>query len=158
MLDKILNFIYNIAKIKWDFIMSSKIVLELTEQQASSLSLVMEVHTLIGIGNINGLSDLIAKQVIKKKEGDSSRPLSYDECEVIDDKLLEIRSILGHSSSSSFGIGSKEVSESVKSTYEIKKVIDKALVELTGRGHGTTLNDGLTVRYTNQDAPKAFLK
>jgi hypothetical protein len=78
----------------------------------------------------------------------------------IDDLMKQAKKLLGHSATSSFGIGHTYVPIDAKRCYEVEKVLDRALSEHRDQNpkfRGVNY-DGLTVRYTTDPAPVAEVK
>lgn len=128
-------------------------------EYARSASEALDFWNRMCLGQIEELEYLIRSGTIpmhSRIEGErKSAPMEV--CDVIREKLMEIKDLLGYAHNGSMGIGHRNMSKSGLASYELKKVIDKTLAyhsnpkpDFKGVNY-----DGLTVRYTTLPAPTA---
>ena len=119
-----------------------------TDTQAECITRALELYARLGLGQFQEITYLCRTKQIRGRNGE----LSIEQCDTIDVFCDQIRSILGHTPNSSFGIGSLQLHEMTQRAFEIKKQIDKARAEYRDPnpdlGFRGVDYDGRIVRYT----------
>lgn len=118
----------------------------------------LDIYMRLGLGQVNMVAEMVADGSIPIKAGS----LQIPEMDVIHNVTAlcnEIRRELGFSAGESYGVGNRAVSDKAHRTYEIEKVVKKALAlhnnpSQTFRGVDY---DGLSIRYTNDPAPECAI-
>jgi hypothetical protein len=127
-------------------------------EYARAASEALDFYNRMCLGQIEELAYLIRTGTIPVSSREEKRKsASMDDCDLIQEKLFEIKALLGYPSNGSMGIGSPHMSKGGLCSYELKKVIDKALAyhhDPKPAFKGVNY-DGLTVRYTTLPAPVA---
>lgn len=137
----------------------SKVIIEVTAEQADAISKALDLYTRIGIGQFDEVAQLVAFGVVPTFNlGEQPRQAaSPEQCDHLRNLMDQAKQVLGFARGASHGIGHKDNDESVSRAYEIGKVLDKALAEHrnpTPEFRGVNY-DGLGPRYTNDPAPVA---
>lgn len=137
----------------------SKVVIEVTEDQADAISKALDLYVRIGIGQFDEVAQLVAFGLVPvRNTSDVPRQIaSPEQCEQLRNLMDAAKQVLGFSRGASHGIGHRDNDISVSRAYEVGKVLDKALAEHrnpTPDFHGVNY-DGLGPRYTNDPAPNA---
>lgn len=140
----------------------SKIVIEVTEEQAGAISKALDLYTRIGIGQFDEVAQLVAFGLVPVRNTDGlPRQIAIPEqCDEIRALMDRAKRVLGFSSGASNGIGNRDNDISVSRAYEVGKVLNKALAEHnnpspTFRG---VHYDGLGPRYTSDPVPVVTLR
>lgn len=137
----------------------SKVIIEITAEQADAISKALDLYTRIGIGQFDEVAQLAAFGVVPTfNTGSQPRQIaSPEQCDRLRDLMGQAKQVLGFSRGASHGIGHQDNDASVSRAYEIGKVLDKALAEHRDPNpafRGVNY-DGLGPRYTNDPAPVA---
>jgi hypothetical protein len=136
--------------------------LQMTLEQANSVSDALDVYTRLGIGQLQIIGEMVRMGAIPLQI-DSNQPrqhASYEQGEQFSDLIDAAKAVLGYPSNGSNGIGHKHVSIQFHRGYEVKKVIDAAVANYRNpTPEFRTVNyDGLNLRFTKDPAPKAFVQ
>lgn len=129
----------------------NKINLSLTIEQAEAVSKALDFYARITVGQIEELTQLVRVGAIPLRITGSNE-LSDD----IGNLVTAIKNMLGYHKNSSNGIGNRANSIDTHRAYEVLKVLDKAIVNEKQFEFSGVRGDGLTVRYTRDEAPIAF--
>ena len=137
----------------------SKVVIEVTEDQADAISKALDLYVRIGIGQFDEVAQLVAFGLVPvRNTSDVPRQIaSPEQCEQLRNLMDAAKQVLGFSRGASHGIGHRDNDISVSRAYEVGKVLDKALAEHRNPApefRGVNY-DGLGPRYTNDPAPNA---
>jgi len=139
--------------------MTTKINLELTVEQARSVSLWLELLTRIGLGQFEFVEELLRDGTVPVK-GESQSPrgeASLEQCDMLKALLNQVKVTLGYSPNGNHGIVHLHNHINATRAYETNKVRQQAVAPATHSSEGTVLRDGLTVRYTQDPVAKATL-
>ncbi len=139
----------------------SKVVIEVTTDQAEAISKALDLYTRIGIGQFEEVAQLVSFGLVPQKNADAGprQIATPDQCEQVRCLMDEAKRVLGFSRGASNGIGNRDNDISVSRAYEVGKVLDKALAEHrnpTPEFRGVNY-DGLGPRYTADPAPVATI-
>ena len=139
-----------------------KVYLELTPEQAQSVSKALDLYSRICIGQFEEIGHLVSMGVVPMRgdSGNERKIADYDVCEQVRGLMDVVKQTMGYPKGGSHGIGHKHNCVDGKRAYEVKKVIDKALAvkREPNPSFPTVDYDGLLVRYTNDTPPKAEVK
>ena len=140
----------------------TKVVIECTVEQAQAASTALEVFSRLSIGQIEHLAELVSFGEIPvggryTSDGKLLERLiaSPSQAQCVRDMCDQIKAVMGYPKSGSNGIGHSHVSSTAHRTWEMRKVLDKALSEHRNPNpefRGVNY-DGLTVRYTTDPEP-----
>lgn len=134
----------------------TKILIEVTKEQAEALKAATELYLRVGIGQLNYVSELARMDLVTVAESKREKGLSLSEMRELDYLMDQAKAILGYSPGASSGIGNPGNHISVLRSHEINKVLSKALANLRDPSpafRGVDY-DGLSLRYTDDPAPK----
>ena len=126
--------------------------LELTEEQAHVVSKALDIYSRLGIGQLNMISEMVREEFIPFSNGQ----FDFERAKNVEQAINAAKSLLGFSPGASLGIGNANVDIKAHRAFEIKKVLDKALVEHqnpTPSFRGVQY-DGLFIRYTKDPEPQ----
>lgn len=128
---------------------TEKINLSLTIEQAKALKYALNIHVMLGLGDLS--------MTVTECLYDGTIPNKKDH-EAIEDIGCAIKEATSGVVPDNYGIYNDNVDIDVKRSYEVKKVLSKAIVDLTGQGIGTVDNDGLSesCRATCDPIPQVF--
>lgn len=133
---------------------------EMTLDQADAMTQELDLANRISLGQIDEIAGLARMDRLfarDEREPEGYRRLTAAEIDIVENHCFAIMRLLGHSRSSSFGIGSKGLTTATKRGYEIAKVVGKVVADTRNPGGGTTRHSGLGPRYTQDPAPTAEL-
>lgn len=136
-----------------------KVVIEVTEDQASAISKALDLYVRIGIGQLDEVAQIVAFGLLPVRNscGERRQIASAEQCEQIRNLMDAAKQVLGFSRGASHGIGHPDNDISVSRAYEVSKVLNKVLAEHRNPSpefRGVNY-DGLGPRYTNDPAPNA---
>lgn len=140
--------------------MNARVRLEVSIEQADAMTKGLDLSCRIMMGQVDELCTLARSGRLLARDDRAKgghRPLTFDEIENMQGHLRAISSILGHGGGS-FGIGAPGVPIEAKRQYEIKKVVEKVVADHRQPGAIFVQNDGLIVRYTRDEKPRAQLE
>lgn len=137
----------------------SKVILEVTEDQAGAISKALDLYVRIGIGQFDEIAQLVSFGFVptRNSDGESRRIASPEQCQQVQDLMDAAKQVLGFSRGANNGIGNQDNDISVSRAYEVGKVLDRTLAEHRNPNpsfRGVNY-DGLGPRYTNDPAPVA---
>lgn len=138
----------------------SRLLLELTLEQAAALAQATDLYARLCIGQLEELEMLIREGTIPCADTRGSQDrtaATMDQCSEILALLKQVKAVLGYHPNGSHGIGHAHVHVTGTRAYEIKKVVDRALAEHRDPNpsfRGVNY-DGLICRYTTDPAPLA---
>ena len=128
-------------------------------EQAAAVAEGLDLSSRIMMGQVDEIANLARMDrllVRDDHEEGGYRRATPDEIDRIEEHTRAISRILGHAGGS-FGMGAKGLVVQARRQYEVKKVIEKALSDRADPGGNGVRHDGLSVRYTNDEAPSARL-
>lgn len=134
----------------------TKMLIEVTKEQAEALKAATELYLRVGIGQLNYVSELARMDLINVAEFKREKGLSIEEMRDLDHLMDQAKRILGYSPGASAGIGNRGNHITVLRSHEINKVLSKALANLRNPNpefRGVDY-DGLSLRYTDDPAPR----
>lgn len=129
-----------------------------TIDQAKTISKALDLYTRIGIGQLEELTWMLRFGLIPFPRFDDNDQYIAEKLDVIkdiDQSIGHIKTSLGFSTNSGYGIGNPKVLDTFKVAYEVVKVIDRAIAIYNNPDpvfKGVNY-DGLTMRYTNDPEP-----
>lgn len=133
-------------------------MLEMSLEQGAAACEALDFFARISVGQIEVLEELLRHgQVQARVAGDSAggRVLTDAEVDEAGRLCAGIKRLLGFERGASFGIGNRAVSMDAHRSYEVLCVLRQALAEEKRPGGGSVWHDGLRLRYTSDEAPKA---
>lgn len=143
--------------------MTKYVEMKLTLEQAKVVQDALDFYTRIGIAQIEEVVPVLQRQFgFDKKANCQVECLPYHEAipwDLIREYINAIKSLLGFSSNASYGIGNGSVNVAVHRSYEVFKVLSKALIEdrdPNPKFRGVHY-DGLTLRYTLDKEPEVTI-
>tara|TARA_R110002051_G_scaffold324937_1_gene424690 strand:+ start:2330 stop:2812 length:483 start_codon:yes stop_codon:yes gene_type:complete len=131
--------------------------LTLTEGQARALIAGSDLYTRLGIGQIEEVAELLRLGTVPmalhpQHQGERQEaPIAV--IEQVEEHLQAIKALLGYPSNGSHGIGHPDNHISVSRSYEVMKVLEKAVSEGSEVPSYAVSRDGLLVRYTADAEP-----
>lgn len=134
--------------------MSKKIQMVVSPEQAHVLQGALELYTRLGLGQFEYVGEVISSGHVTPKDD----ILNTDCLDEINEHLIQIKELMGHSFSSSYGVSSKQVSKHAKSSYEINKLLGNALAEIEGTGVGGIRSGRLGFRVTDDELPQIVIQ
>jgi hypothetical protein len=139
---------------------SSEVVrLDMTIAQAQAVASALDFFTRISLGQFEEIATKFAHSEFKVALQVAGRPPTDEECSEFRSLCAVMKRVAGHPFGSGFGLGNRAVSEKAHSSYEVMKVLDRALAvhrDPAPNFRGVDY-DGLTVRYTTQPAPRCVI-
>jgi|JI10StandDraft_1071094.scaffolds.fasta_scaffold462140_2 hypothetical protein len=138
----------------------ANIQLTLTQEQATAVCEALDAYNRLCMGQIEEVANLVRYGVIPVAQHawDKGRAQPTAEvCDEIQDHSHRIKALLGLSRNAHFGIGSPHLAMNGRRSYEVQKVLSKALAELRDPNpeFRSVDYDGLGPRYTSDPAPTA---
>ncbi|MCP1674409.1 hypothetical protein J2T57_001511 [Natronocella acetinitrilica] len=138
-----------------------QVVMTMSERQAQSMGLALELLMRVGIGQFEYIGE-IARMGVLSESAPADRPrkeASLETCQQLDAVLTLAKGTLGHPPHGSFGIHHAHVGVDAKNAYELLCVLRQALAiareqEAPAAARGVA-HRGLTARVTGERAPKA---
>lgn len=128
-----------------------RVQLDLSVEQAQTLSQALDLYTRVGLGQLEQIDDLVRMGVIPCGPQHEGEILF----EPIATQAKVLKGLLGFSAHGSWSIGADSVPIGSKRAYEVKKALDRELAmardpepEFKGVNY-----DGVTVRYTRDELP-----
>lgn len=140
--------------------MSKELTLTMTIDQARACNEALELYSRVCIGQIDRIEDLVRMGVIPLGgERSERKEASMETCNAVESILKSVKVVLGYTANGSSGIGNPHVHITAHRTWEMKKVISKALAEdrNPNAAHRGVDYDGLSVRCTTDPAPVAVV-
>lgn len=136
-----------------------KVKLELTLEQARAISAAADLYARIGIGQLEEIKNLVSMGIVpaRAEHGEPVHQASMEVVDLIGEKLSSAKGDLGFHPNGSRGIGHQHNHMSVLRSWEVKKVLDKALA-LHRDPNPSFPNvdyDGLILRLTDDPEPIA---
>lgn len=134
--------------------MEPRVTIVLTVGQAYALRDALDAYSRLCMGQLEEIAGLVRQGVIPARTANPADVADHTES-----LMKQAKSLLGHPSSGSYGIGNPNVSLSGRRAYELQKTVDKVLAIHRDPAPGIRgVNyDGLTVRYTDDPAPACVL-
>lgn len=125
--------------------------------QAYAASEALDLLSRLGIGQIDQLAELVRMddvQCLNEGKLEHSSPVK---CQITDGIVQHAERLFDYPYGASYGIGHQYVSEVAHHSWELKKVLDKALAmhrDPDPKFRGVNY-DGVTVKYTKEPTPEA---
>lgn len=141
--------------------MNEKIQITITVDQAIAMNEALDVYTRLCLGQLEVIREVVANGTIPIRTPDSAERgmATAHQLDDVETHLRAIKGVLDFPWSGSLGIGHPHVLTDGKRAYEIHKVLAKLLAEYRNpdpKFRGVDY-DGLSVRYTQDPAPEAFM-
>lgn len=129
---------------------------ELSTSQAQAASEALDLLSRLGIGQIDQLAELVRMDAVQCLNGDKLEHSSPETCQIVDGVVQHAERLFDYPYGARYGIGHQYVSDVAHHSWELKKVLDKALAmhrdpNPTFRGVNY---DGVTVKYTKEPIPE----
>lgn len=141
----------------------SKIHLELTPEQAAAVCDALDAYARLCLGQLENVVEQVRFGCIPmfnpSADGEPAHA-PVEVCETLDLLMYQAKAAMGYPSNGSHGIGHPHVHVTGRRAYEVKKALAKVVAEHRNPAPDfcTVDYDGLGPRYTNDPAPRAFLK
>lgn len=142
--------------------MEKEIILRMTVEQAEATQRALDLFSRVCTGQLEELENLVIEGVIPLgRNATMPRAVAAaDTCDQVRRALRDIKNTLDYPSKGSHGIAHPHVCIEGRRSYELLKVLSKALAE--NRNPNPTFRsvnyDGLGPRYTQDPAPVAFVR
>lgn len=138
------------------------VTVQMNIEQAAAVSKALDVYVRLGIGQLDIVKEMVNQGYIplRAENGDPRQVATFDQVDRFTEVMDSAKSILGYPRSGSNGIGHSHVAKEVHRSYEVAKVMDRAIAtyrDPNPKFRGVNY-DGLIVRYTTDPAPKAFVE
>ena len=139
-----------------------RVVLEMSLEHANALAVAAEAFSRIGIGQLQHIAELVRFGTIplQRDSGTERVTAEVEDAERIEELMSVAKGILGYPRNGSNGIGHRHVSKDVHRAWEVHKVLRKALAvhrnpspDFAGVDY-----DGLSLRYSSEEAPVAVVR
>ncbi|MBX9639534.1 MAG: hypothetical protein K2X97_07365 [Mycobacteriaceae bacterium] len=137
-----------------------RVNLTLAIEQARAVGAELDLANRIRLGQFGEIASIAAQGGILVQDehaqggGRQARP---DEIARITALCRDLAAAFGHGRGSSFGIGARGANLTTRRGYEVMKAVRKAIADHDQPGGNTVDHDGLTVRYTSDEAPVASM-
>lgn len=147
--------------------MATRVSIEVSLEQAIAVSEALEAYSRLGIGQINHVAELVSTGEIPiggrcDRNGNmlEYETANIDQVETVRDLCDQIKIALGYSLGGSNGVGHPHVSLNTHRSWEVRKVLEKAIAEHRNPSpsfRGVSY-DGLLVRYTKDPLPVVWIR
>jgi hypothetical protein len=135
--------------------MSDSIQVNMTLEQASAVSSLLDLAVRIHMGQFNVIAEEYAHDRIKISRAGHGESATFEQIDRIRALLADLKSLGGHAPNSSFGIGSPAIDTQTHRCYEVQRTLAQVVAIATNAHAMSVDRDGLRVRYTNDPLPVA---
>lgn len=142
--------------------MTKTYTIELSEEKARSVADALEFYSRICIGQFEEILWKVNTGIIPEYSSQSNPKGASDfqRSELVEDTCNKLKAVLNYPRNASYGIRNQQVHSSAKHSWEVKKVIDKAIaLSNNPNPEMLTVNyDGLIFRVCEDQEPICYVK